>query len=323
MARGPDAPDGPGCPLIFRAKGVDSRAAPGPVTPCGMASIGIANESADSNATGFETLARLIREQHDMRAFLLILSLGMVAACGGGGLSPPGERPPVDANPGGLWVGTLTYEDQTVEELVGLSTADGFFTLISFDTFGPDTVGQYIGVFDVNGTTVTGSGTAYATQGAAWSNNSAVLDFSVSATIDEQTSLVGEMTANDIDLGSFELEYDTDYERDSALPLLQGVWYVYDDTLNAELTLTAQGGGAFAAQSDTGCQSSGQISVIDGRFNIYGWSVRISSCTIAGDYAGYAVLGDIDTGDPAASQNNALLVSISNDVRALLLPLER
>ena len=260
-----------------------------------------------------------------MRVLLLSLFFLFVSACGGGGGGSTTSvmSPPVDADPGGLWLGTVTYDDQTFEELVGITTSDGRFTLISLDTFGPDTFGQYIGMLTVNGTDVTGSGSAYAAAGATWDNGSTVLDISITAVINEQTTMSGSWTASSGETGSFELDYDADYERDSSLVLLEGFWYVYDDILNPVLTLTVDAGGAFTAQNNLGCQSLGQISIIDASFNVYGWGVAISNCIIAGDYSGFAVLGDLDTGDPANSQNNVVLVSMSNDLRALLLPLER
>jgi len=260
-----------------------------------------------------------------LRTLLLSLFLLFVSACGGGGGGSTTSvmPPPVDADPGGLWFGTVTYDDQTFEELVGITTSDGRFTLISLDTFGPDTFGQYIGMLTVNGTDATGSGSAYAAPGTTWDNGSTVLEISITAVINEQTTMSGSWTASSGETGSFELDYDADYERDSSLVLLEGVWYVYDDILNPVLTLTVDAGGAFTAQNNLGCQSLGQISIIDASFNVYGWDVAISNCLIDGDYSGFAVLGNLDTGDPANSQNNVVLVSMSNDLRALLLPLER
>lgn len=259
-----------------------------------------------------------------MRALNLTLLLLVLSACGGGGsVTAPVNPPPVDADPGGLWLGTVTYDDETSEDLVAITTSTGRFTLISVDSFGPDTVGQYIGTLMVDGNNVTGTGSAYAPAGATWDDGSSVMDISINAVIDEQATMSGTWSADSGDAGSFELEYDSEYEKNSSLSIIDGVWYVYDDTLNAELTLTVETGGAFAGQGNNGCQSTGLVSIIDAAFNVYGWDVTISNCPIAGDYTGFAVLGDIDTGDPATSQNNVALVSISNDQRALMLPLER
>jgi hypothetical protein len=233
-------------------------------------------------------------------------------------MSPTLPPPTADADPGGIWVGTLEYEDATFEELIGITTSDGQFTLISLDTFGPDTFGQYVGIAMLDGSDVSGAGSAYAQPGAAWSDGSTVMDITITAVVDEQTTLTGTWQNSIGELVTFELDYDSEYERDSSLALLEGVWYVYDDLLNPVLTLTMEADGSFSAQNTVGCQSLGQAMLIDADFNIYGWDVTISACAIAGDYSGYAVLGDADTG-----QDNIVLVSISNDQRALLLPLER
>lgn len=123
--------------------------------------------------------------------------------------------------------------------------------------------------------------------------------------------------------GSFDFDDDPEYERDSSLTLTEGVWFVYDAMQNPSVTFTVDADGSFSGQSVTGCQSLGQVAIIDAGFNVYDWSVTISGCAIAGDCTGFAVMGDVDTGDPANSQNNFLAVSISNAQLALLLPLER
>lgn len=247
----------------------------------------------------------------------------LIAACGGGGYGgePTISQPPPpvsDADPGGLWSGSLVYEDMTSEELVGISTSDGRFTFISIDTFGPDTVAQYVGTSTTDGSNVSGSGRAFAPPGSTWSNGSGSVDFTVTAEIVERTTMSGTWQNSIGESGSFDLAYDTEYERDSSLTLLEGVWFVYDEMRNANITFTVDADGSFSGQSNMGCQSLGQVAIIDADFNVFDWTVTISGCAIAGDYTGFAVVGDVDTG-----QNNFVLVSISNDLRAFLLPLER
>lgn len=264
-----------------------------------------------------------------MRISVSILATLFVTSCGGGTASapvPPAIPPPsVDADFGGVWFGLLTNQDQTFEELVGITTSDGRFILISLDTFGPDTVGQYVGMATVDGTDVSGSGSAYAPQGASWSDGSTVSTVTLTAVATEKNMITGSWTNGAGDSVTFDLDYDVEYERASSLSLLEGVWYVYDDLLSPILTLTTDNAGMFTAQAVSGCQSMGQISIINTAYNVYGWDVTISggNCIIAGDYNGLAVLADIDTGDPNSSQNNVVLVSVSNDQRAILLPLER
>ena len=263
-----------------------------------------------------------------MRTLVCVVLLGLVASCGGGGSNSSTSNPtPPQASGddyfGGIWAGIVEYPNETFEELLGVTTADGRFVLISADTFGPGTFAQYVGTATIDGTVVSGSGDAFAPIGWAWNDGSPVLSLTISATIDERNTMSGTLSMDGGESVTFELEYDAEYERDSSLQLTEGVWYVYDDLLNPTLTMTIDANGSFSAQNTMGCQSLGQVTIFDGANNIYDWSIEISNCPIAGDYAGLAVMTDIDTGDPATSQDNAILVSIGNNERALLLPLER
>jgi hypothetical protein len=98
---------------------------------------------------------------------------------------------------------------------------------------------------------------------------------------------------------------------------LAGQWTVYDDNLNPFATFTVETDGRFTAQNVLGCTSMGQISIIDSKFNVYDIRSTITGCAIAGDYAGLGALGKV------SQPNDAFLFSVSNDLRALLLGLQR
>ncbi len=154
-----------------------------------------------------------------MRALVAGMVFVVVSACGGGGgggsvnVPPPVTPPITDADPGGIWGGTASYADVTFEELVGITTSDGRFTLISLDTFGPDTFGQYIGTASMAGAEFTGSGSAYADSGATWDNGSTVMDISITATVSERSTLSGSWTTSSGEVVFFDLDYDSTYER--------------------------------------------------------------------------------------------------------------
>lgn len=244
--------------------------------------------------------------------FLAVL-LPLFAACGGGSSGGDGGIVPADQSLGGLWYGTLTIDGQAgAQDLVGVSTADGRFHFISADT-----AGQFIGVVGATGTSVSGSGKAFAPPGFTWRDGSTVTTVTMTGTLKQQNSLVGAWTSGTGESGTFDLDYDSDYEKDSSLGLLAGVWTVYDDNLNPFATFTIEANGQFSGQNVAGCTSLGQISIIDPRFNVYGIESTVSNCVIAGDYTGLGALGDI------AKPNDAFLFSVSNNLRALLLGLER
>jgi hypothetical protein len=267
-----------------------------------------------------------------MRLIPVISILLSLTACGGGGSSSNGGGNPIntvppstpaDADFGGLWSGTFAHADQTFEDIVALTAADGSFVFVSLDTFGPGTYGQYSGTASIDVGQVTGTGQAYAAAGSTWSDGSSVAAVALTADVVEHSSMTGSLNAGAATSGTFELEYDPNYERASSLDLLTGVWYVYNDLLNPIATFTFEPDGSFLGQSVSGCQSSGSASIIDATRNLYAWDVTIINCPIAGTYAGLGALGDAPTDDPATSQNNVFVVAMSNGVRANLLPLER
>ncbi len=252
----------------------------------------------------------------DTRSFVKLLAAFLMAAVGsacGGGDGGGGGGTAADQEPGGLWSGTIAINGQSGrQELVGISTDDGRFRFISVDT-----AGQFVGNGVVNGTRITGSGTAFAPPGFTWLDGSTVTTLTMSGTLRERRSIEGTWTAGTGEAGSFAMDYDPDYAKDSSLSLVAGVWTVYDDNLNPFATFTIEADGQFSGQNAVGCTSLGRISIIDARYNVYDIASTVSNCAIAGDYAGLGVLGSI------SQPNDAFLFSINNDIRALLLALER
>ncbi len=241
-------------------------------------------------------------------AFLFIL----MSSCGGGS-GDGGQVIPGDQDLGGFWSGSLTIDGQPgTQELVGISTDDGRFRFISVDT-----EAQFVGTARADGTSVTGSGTAYAPVGFTWRDGSIVTTVTMTATIAERDSFAGSWSSGTGESGTFDFAYDPEYEKDSSLGLLNGVWIVYDDNLNPFATFTIEQDGRFTAQNAAGCTSSGRISIIDSRSNVYDIQSTIVGCDIAGDYTGLGALGDL------VSPNDVFLFSVSNPSRALLLGLER
>ena len=82
-------------------------------------------------------------------------------------------------------------------------------------------------------------------------------------------------------------------------------------------TFTIDALGDFTGQNSSGCTSSGHFLVLDDRYNVYGVSSTISNCFIAGDYDGVAALGD------DVIPNDSLVLSIGNDMRSIVLGLEK
>ena len=259
-----------------------------------------------------------------MKRWLTVGALSAVsifAACGGGGGSPPAAPPPPPPPPpppvtealGGFWVGVLTFDmNQTSEIFLGLATDDGRFRFLSGES---NT--QFTGIQQANLNNVTGSGTGYADTGTTWLDSSTVTAVTTDGTIIERDSFSGTWSNASGESGSFDLFYDADFERPSSLPLLEGTWTVYDDFGVAVATFTFDALGQFSGQNDSGCVSSGQVSIIDALYNVYQVDSTIANCFIAGDYSGLASLGDLNT------TNDAMVLTVSNDMLGIVLVLER
>ena len=239
--------------------------------------------------------------------------LVLLPGCGGGGSGGSGPIEPADHALGGFWDGTLTIDGQPgTQVLVGISTDDGRFRLISVDT-----EAQFVGTATVDGQSVTGSGTAFAPAGSTWLDGKTVTTVSMTGTLRQRQSLSGSWSSATGESGTFDLGYDAEYEKDSSLSLLTGLWIVYDDNLNPFATFTIDANGQFSAQNAAGCVSTGQISIIDSRFNVYNIQSTIANCAIARNYTGLGALGS------GVNPDDIFLFTVSNAERALLLGLER
>jgi hypothetical protein len=238
--------------------------------------------------------------------------LTVSGGCGGGG-SDGGSVVPRQQTFGGLWVGTLSIDGSPgSQELIGISVDDGRFQFLSVDT-----LGQFAGTARLSGGSVSGSGKGFAPPGTTWRDGTTVTNVTFSGVLDERRTFEGSWSTSTGESGSFDLAYDPDYEKDSSLSLVAGVWTVYDDNLNPFATFTVDADGRFSGSNQAGCNSMGRISIIDSRFAVYDFESVVAGCPIAGDYAGLALLADLD------NPNDAILALVNNDERALLLALER
>lgn len=248
---------------------------------------------------------------------VLLLGCLLAGACsnggGGGPASPPPPPPANDQSAGGFWAGVVTFDaSQTSELFVALASEDGRFHLISAES---ET--QFAGSHSVDADHVVGLGLGYAGPGATWLDGASVTGISTDAQVVERDTLSGVWNTDSGESGSFEFFYDAEYERRSSLAILEGQWTAYDDVGNPSATFTIDARGQFTGQNALGCVSSGEFSLIDDRYNVYYVDSTISNCFIAGTYAGMAAVGDV------ADSNDAILLAIGNDDRAIVLGLEK
>lgn len=244
----------------------------------------------------------------------LALSLFATASCGGGGgggdstpITPTPTPPPPDQLIGGIWEGTATNNLQpgVVTEIAAVITEGGDARFITAD--GVQIVST--SPLSVSGNAVSGQARAYAPIGFVFSNNQPVTTGTLSATVSERDSLSGTWTADTGETGNFNLLYNPIYERDSSLDLLADNWVGVDEFLNIVSSFIVDGNGAVNGQDVLACMYSGQINLLDTRYNTYELSITVTNCDVFnGDYSGLAVLSD------ASVQNDTLIFQMDNNL---------
>lgn len=75
----------------------------------------------------------------------------------------------------------------------------------------------------------------------------------------------------------FRMSYRTLYDRQVTLASLAGTWELEEEGVLTTVTVGADG--ALTGSDDQGCTYSGQISTIDGNFNVFDYQGGVSGCT--------------------------------------------
>lgn len=233
----------------------------------------------------------------------VLLSFGLFASCSVGdnhGLFF-NENPEVfDEDPEGLWAGTLTLGGAAV-------LVEGFVQGGDLLVFGP--IGNVFlrGPIAVSGNSLTGTATLYEPDNAGIP--SATATASLTGTVSERSNITSSFTASDGVQGSLVLSYSTNFEKDSSLGLITGIW---SRTLGgATRTITIHDNGALDGSDTAGCVYNGTVNIIDPNFNTYRMEVTVSSCDVRdGSYTGYAEVGD------TAIPNDTLVFAFANTAHA-------
>lgn len=198
--------------------------------------------------------------------------LTVLAGCGGGSgsISEASEAE-------GLW-----KEGDGVAAMV---TASGVTTIVTGLAADVTSAPMYKGSVETNDTAVTGGSLKKMTPGGLSTNYDVVGE-----TVEQGQSLVIKGEDAGSNTVTFNLTYNTDYDRSSSLGLLTGFWGT-----NATTSLVVGSSGAVTNGYDsyTGCSITGQFSIINSSKNLYRVSLTLSNCAgYAGDFSGYATLAD-------------------------------
>ncbi len=216
--------------------------------------------------------------------FAVVLASTM-AACSGGG-SSDGPAPEVNANPAGIWRGTLTDLLQSesdpqgaAHDLFVMADADGYVRIISDNA---------VGVFF-------GRGKLDSIEGNEFRGHLDVYSFSPTSTPDKpdpnpkqlrHSKITGELTTqgqwtgdlafNDLTLYTFEATFDAaESLKGASVEMLAGAGVFAGQSVNEGETITlAFQTGTFTGY-DQSCSYRGTVSVPDSTYNLYEFSLLI------------------------------------------------
>ncbi len=236
--------------------------------------------------TSFEKPWKTSRRSQDRRAaaitwmssmkalvrFLYVLGLtAFCVACGGGGggAAPLPQPPVVNASPSGIWTGI----DSNGGQIIVFVTETGRFHII--DQF----LNQGSGILSVsNGNDVTANFQLVTPLGITFPDGTTLRDCTLSGTVTERQTMTvtGNCTTTaGQDQITVTLNYDANYERDSSLATIAGL---YDDG-SGIVTDIASDGMIFEQDPVSSCVINGQVSIIDPDFNLYDFQFGLSNCT--------------------------------------------
>lgn len=177
----------------------------------------------------------------------------------------------------GIWQGSFDINGRGPFDFTAIHI-DGHSTAVSHaaKTLCTGTVGlkgnQYLAEYEM-----------YALDGAPFDRAT------ISGTLADKQVIAQFMTENAGDTGILALTYNSVYERNSSIDLLQGSWQFIDrDGLEIQWIIDH---GIIAGKDSDQCEYSGVVSLIDPEFNAYLLDMQINECSsVNGAYRGLAYL---------------------------------
>lgn len=235
-----------------------------------------------------------------------LAALLTLSACGGGGVSVTQLPNPADTSTpevqalNGIWDGDYTDNSGKICSDVKALTYNGSVYAISE---GCNVI--FAGTLNVDGSNVTISFDLFDTEGV--STGGAAL----SGSFTPQSQINGSLN----DGSSLNLIYNTVYEADSSLALINNGWGLSETTATATYLYLFDINGAgelTSLNTASGCSYTGTFSIIDPDYNLYAMNLTVSGCTDNfesrnGNYGGIASL---------STNTQELTVLVANDQNA-------
>ena len=222
-------------------------------------------------------------------ALLIAAHAHLLVSCDEAGWTGPFLE---DQSPAGIYTGALQSTATTPSPnrmVTGVIGADAVVHFMIQDSFS-----QYAGVVSVVGDKLSGTLTEYLGVQARFFGLDGVRSIVLDGTVSERDRLFGDYSGDD--QGFFGLDYSDNYERASSLDQASGIW-TFDMASSGgalyNVTLSIDPNGQLFGTDTNGCVFSGELSIIDSRYNAYKVIVSMSSCeSIDGEYGGLAYRAD-------------------------------
>lgn len=272
---------------------------------------------SNSPSSIFPVLVMIPHQTLRFTAFSLICG-ALFTACGSqiDTLDDPVIRSTSSA-PAGIYQGTLTFGSRSTETPVTVIISGGSNArMIAYDATG-DLIAT--GLYEAGERSVSWNARLFELTGEGETAEQSVTTLSAQGTFDVDAQIqLGFDTSND-DFGTVSGIYDNFlYEQRSDLPLLEGTWLNQDPFGATEASFTINQGGQLFGQDIEGCSYSGNFSLIEQRYNLYGVDLSISCAGETAITLGLATL--IETVD---GSNDTLEIITSSASLARLLRIYR
>lgn len=200
---------------------------------------------------------------------------------------------------GDVVIDDLTFGFSATTSAIGCVVAETLeVACVLSDLVTDEVMGSAQAVVQVTNTDqVTGSGTLYAVPGFLLGDGSVVAPLTITGgTLSERSTLDLTIDAAGATT-TVTTTYDAVYERGSDLATIAGVYTTFD-IFGDPSSFAIDANGAISAQSNSGCVTNGQVTIINGLFNAYDVSLDVSSCGgLNGLYDGLGFTRDMNATD--------------------------
>lgn len=237
---------------------------------------------------------------------LVVVMIFWAAGCGGGGDDGNSSPSPVTTQSfAGIWIGSFTSNvSHKTFSILGVITEQGTARFISTSLhmeYAADRI-------NVSGNNFSATAAVYGSSGRYTGTSELAGTFTQRGNVNGTYAGAG-------DAGSFSLAYNALYERPSSLEAIAGTWTNYSSGYYEKFTIDSKGN--VTRPIISGCTTSGSVSIIDPRYNVYAVNLTVNNCGDEnGFYRGLAVLTDTNgSNDTIVGSANTTTHSVIADLR--------